>query len=166
MLVLTTYDQDEFVFDALASGASGFLLKDARPEDLISGIRSIAARDALLAPSVTRRLIGLFARGRTGKARQAAGQLELLTECEREVLGSAWSRRATTSSPSPWRCRETVKLGLGMFTLHPTVGGSQSFPPRSGCVRTLAQHRHYRGDPVNIAHPAAARPGGEPGMLW
>ncbi|HJP80733.1 MAG TPA: response regulator transcription factor, partial [Pseudonocardiaceae bacterium] len=52
VLVLTTYDQDEYVFDALAAGASGFLLKDARPEDLISGIRSVAAGDALLAPSV------------------------------------------------------------------------------------------------------------------
>ena len=50
VLVLTTYDQDEYVFDALAAGASGFLLKDARPEDLISGIRSVAAGDALLAP--------------------------------------------------------------------------------------------------------------------
>jgi DNA-binding NarL/FixJ family response regulator len=87
VLVLTTYDQDEYVFDALASGASGFLLKDARPEDLISGIRSVAAGDALLAPSVTRRLIGLFARGRKGESRQAAGRLELLTEREREVLG-------------------------------------------------------------------------------
>jgi DNA-binding NarL/FixJ family response regulator len=50
VLVLTTYDQDEYVFDALACGASGFLLKDARPEDLITGIRSVAAGDALLAP--------------------------------------------------------------------------------------------------------------------
>src|SRR3984893_3996452 len=87
VLVLTTYDQDEYVFDALASGASGFLLKDARPEDLISGIRSVAAGDALLAPSVTRRLIGLFGRRRTGGSRQAPGRLELLTEREREVLG-------------------------------------------------------------------------------
>jgi DNA-binding NarL/FixJ family response regulator len=87
VLVLTTYDQDEYVFDALASGASGFLLKDARPEDLIAGIRSVAAGDALLAPSVTRRLISLFARGRQAQARQAAGRLDLLTEREREVLG-------------------------------------------------------------------------------
>ncbi len=87
VLVLTTYDQDEYVFDALAAGASGFLLKDARPEDLIAGIRSVAAGDALLAPSVTRRLIGLFARSRKPEARQAASQLEGLTEREREVLG-------------------------------------------------------------------------------
>ena len=79
--------QDEYVFDALAAGASGFLLKDARPEDLISGIRSVAAGDALLAPSVTRRLIGLFARARKAEARLAASQLELLTERELQVLG-------------------------------------------------------------------------------
>ena len=87
VLVLTTYDQDEYVFDALASGASGFLLKDARPEDLISGIRSVAAGDALLAPSVTRRLIGLFAKGRLGEVRAAVTRFESLTEREREVLG-------------------------------------------------------------------------------
>jgi DNA-binding NarL/FixJ family response regulator len=80
VLVLTTYDQDEYVFEALAAGASGFLLKDARPEDLIAGVRSVAAGDALLAPSVTRRLIGLFARDRS------ADPLDQLTNREREVL--------------------------------------------------------------------------------
>jgi DNA-binding NarL/FixJ family response regulator len=80
VLVLTTYDQDEYVFDALAAGASGFLLKDARPEDLIAGVRSVAAGDALLAPSVTRRLIGLFARDRS------ADPLDQVTNREREVL--------------------------------------------------------------------------------
>jgi DNA-binding NarL/FixJ family response regulator len=86
VLVLTTYDQDEYVFDALAAGASGFLLKDSRPEDLIAGIRSVAAGDALLAPSVTRRLIGLFARSRNSRTRQLAGQLELLSDREQQVL--------------------------------------------------------------------------------
>ncbi|HEY7261176.1 MAG TPA: response regulator transcription factor [Trebonia sp.] len=86
VLVLTTYDQDEYVFDALAAGASGFLLKDSRPEDLIAGIRSVAAGDALLAPSVTRRLIGLFARGRNSQAVRLASQLELLSEREQQVL--------------------------------------------------------------------------------
>lgn len=88
VLVLTTYDLDEYVFDALAAGASGFLLKDARPEDLVAGIRSVAAGDALLAPSVTRRLIGLFAHGRTrGRLLQREAGLDLLTGREREVLG-------------------------------------------------------------------------------
>ena len=81
VLVLTTYDQDEYVFEALSAGASGFLLKDARPEDLIAGVRSVAAGDALLAPSVTRRLIGLFAR-----ERRAEDPLGALTNREREVL--------------------------------------------------------------------------------
>lgn len=86
VLVLTTYDQDEYVFDALAAGASGFLLKDARPEDLIAGIRAVAAGDALLAPSVTRRLIGLFAHDRPAQSRRSSDPLDLLTNREREVL--------------------------------------------------------------------------------
>lgn len=87
VLVLTTYDLDEYVFDALAAGASGFLLKDSRPEDLIAGIRCVADGDALLAPSVTRRLISLFARGRSSQARLLASRLDTLSEREREVLG-------------------------------------------------------------------------------
>lgn len=86
VLVLTTYDQDEYVFNALAAGASGFLLKDARPEDLIHGLRSVAAGDALLAPSVTRRLIDLFARGRGAEQRPTDERADLLTDREREVL--------------------------------------------------------------------------------
>jgi DNA-binding NarL/FixJ family response regulator len=87
VLVLTTYDRDEYVFQALAAGASGFLLKDARPEDLVAGIRTVAAGDALLAPSVTRRLIGLFARGPRPATLHGAAGLEQLTGREREVLG-------------------------------------------------------------------------------
>jgi DNA-binding NarL/FixJ family response regulator len=62
VVILTTYDLDEYVYDALAAGASGFLLKDVPPEELIRGVRIVAAGDALLAPSVTRRLIAEFAR--------------------------------------------------------------------------------------------------------
>jgi len=87
VLILTTYDRDEYVFDALAAGASGFLLKDARPEDLVAGIQVVAAGDALLAPSVTRRLIGLFAREPRRAARRDAARLDQLTGREREVLG-------------------------------------------------------------------------------
>jgi DNA-binding NarL/FixJ family response regulator len=64
VVILTTYDLDEYVFDALAAGASGFLLKDVPPEDLIHGVQVVASGDALLAPSVTRRLIAEFAQGR------------------------------------------------------------------------------------------------------
>lgn len=69
VIILTTYDLDEYVFDALSAGASGFLLKDVPPEDLVTGIRLVAAGDALLAPSVTRRLIAEFAHSRTRSQR-------------------------------------------------------------------------------------------------
>jgi DNA-binding NarL/FixJ family response regulator len=64
VLVLTTFDLDEYVYEALGAGASGFLLKDASAADLINGVRVVAGGDALLAPSITRRLIGDFARRR------------------------------------------------------------------------------------------------------
>ena len=84
VLILTTYDRDELVFEAMRAGASGFLLKDVGHELLVTGIRSAARGDALVAPSVTRRLIEDFAR-RPGRA-QAKRALEPLTEREREVL--------------------------------------------------------------------------------
>ncbi|WP_067793849.1 response regulator transcription factor [Actinomadura formosensis] len=64
VLMLTTFDLDEYVYEALGAGASGFLLKDASAADLVTGVRVVAAGDALLAPSITRRLIGDFARRR------------------------------------------------------------------------------------------------------
>jgi DNA-binding NarL/FixJ family response regulator len=85
VVILTTYELDEYVFDALAAGASAFLLKAAPPEDLIKAIRVVASGDALLAPSVTRRLIEEFARRPEPQARRAK-QLELLTDRERDVL--------------------------------------------------------------------------------
>jgi DNA-binding NarL/FixJ family response regulator len=85
ILIVTTFDEDEHVFEALRSGASGFLLKDTPPEQLLDAIRVIAGGDALLTPSITRRLIAEFARSpRPGPAPGAA--LGLLTEREREVL--------------------------------------------------------------------------------
>ena len=87
VLVLTTYDLDEYVYDALAAGASGFLLKDARPEELVDGVRVIAAGDALLAPAVTRRLIGLFVTGAHARLCRHDARLDALTERECEVLG-------------------------------------------------------------------------------
>jgi DNA-binding NarL/FixJ family response regulator len=84
VVILTTYDLDEYVFDALAAGASGFLLKDVPPEDLVRAIRVAAAGEALLAPTVTRRLIEQFARARP--AAPDVGRLEALTQREVEVL--------------------------------------------------------------------------------
>jgi DNA-binding NarL/FixJ family response regulator len=85
VIILTTFELDEYVFDALAAGASGFLLKAAPPEDLIKAIRVVAQGDALLAPSITRRLIEEFGKHpeRTPKKTK---ELETLTEREQEVL--------------------------------------------------------------------------------
>jgi DNA-binding NarL/FixJ family response regulator len=84
ILILTTFDIDDYVYDALRAGASGFLLKDATPEQILHAIRVIAAGDALLAPAVTRRLIAEFA-GRAELRKPAA--LEQLTTREAEVFG-------------------------------------------------------------------------------
>jgi DNA-binding NarL/FixJ family response regulator len=85
VLVLTTYDLDEYVYDALQAGASGFLLKDTPPEQLVAGIRAVAGGEALLGPTITRRLIEEFARvGPTKRARPEA--LDELTPRETEVL--------------------------------------------------------------------------------
>ncbi len=85
VVILTTFELDEYVFDALAAGASAFLLKAAPPEDLIKAIRVVAGGDALLAPSVTKRLIEEFAR-RPEPTDKKPKQLESLTDRELEVL--------------------------------------------------------------------------------
>jgi len=84
VLMLTTFDLDEYVYDALRAGASGFLLKDRPPEELVKAVRVVAAGDALLAPTVTRRLIEEFAH-RPATPTMPQG-LDELTEREREVL--------------------------------------------------------------------------------
>jgi DNA-binding NarL/FixJ family response regulator len=90
VLILTTFDLDQYVFDALRAGASGFLLKDATAERLFEAVRVVAAGEALLAPGVTRRLISEFARLRPGPAASGAGgvpaALSALTPRETEVL--------------------------------------------------------------------------------
>ena len=83
VLVLTTYDLDEYVYDAIQAGASGFLLKDTPPEQLVAGIRSVADGEALLAPTVTKRLIQEFARI---ARRTRPPELDELTPRELEVL--------------------------------------------------------------------------------
>jgi DNA-binding NarL/FixJ family response regulator len=84
IIILTTHDVDEYVFAALRAGASGFLLKDVRPAELVDGIRVVARGDALLAPSVTRRLLDRFAN--PDEPAPAPGYLDELTEREVEVL--------------------------------------------------------------------------------
>jgi DNA-binding NarL/FixJ family response regulator len=102
ILILTTFDLDEYAYAGLRAGASGFLLKDAQPEELLSGIRVVAAGDAVVAPSTTRRLLDSYA-SRLPTARSGDGRaepprrdprLDVLTERELEVLtaiGSGWN---------------------------------------------------------------------------
>ncbi|WP_412740755.1 response regulator [Krasilnikovia sp. MM14-A1259] len=86
VLVLTTFHQDAYVFQALRAGASGFLLKDAEPEELVAAIRVVASGEAMLSPVVTRRLIDAFATGALTAAPGADPRLDALTPRERDVL--------------------------------------------------------------------------------
>ena len=86
VLILTTFEQDDYVFGALRAGASGFLLKRTRPEDLISAVHTIAAGDSLLSPSVTRRVVDRMAQ-QAAPDLVAQADLDHLTAREREVLG-------------------------------------------------------------------------------
>ncbi len=85
VLILTTFDIDEYVYDALAAGASGFLLKDVDPDDLAHAIRVVHSGDALIQPSITRRLVETYAASRS-KTRFDGTRISDLTEREREIL--------------------------------------------------------------------------------
>jgi DNA-binding NarL/FixJ family response regulator len=87
VLMLTTFDQDDYVYDALHAGASGFLLKDVRRADLVHAVQVVAAGESLLAPSVTRRLISEFSRSAPGGRGKAPDSLDDLTPRELEVFG-------------------------------------------------------------------------------
>ena len=101
ILMLTTFDLDEYVHAALRAGASGFLLKDAHPEELLAGIRAVAAGDAVIAPALTRRLLDTFAShldadGPTEGRPLTDPRLTTLTDREREILvaiGRGWTNR-------------------------------------------------------------------------
>lgn len=95
IVILTTFDADEYVHEALSAGASGFLLKDAPPEQLSEAVRVVREGGALLAPSVTRRLLGRFASQRSGSNPQAL-RLNGLTEREHEVLVLIGQGRSNT----------------------------------------------------------------------
>ncbi len=113
ILMLTTFDVDDYVYDALRAGASGFLLKDALPDELVHAVRVIAGGESLLAPSVTRRVIEQFA---SQKPRAAAGpgRLSELTDREREVLlriGQGMSNAEIAESL--FIAEQTVKTHVG-----------------------------------------------------
>lgn len=119
VLVLTTFDDDEYVYSALRAGASGFLLKDSRPQDLLQAIRSVASGDAVMAPSATRRLltrmIPLLPKPGSDKV---DSPLDVLTDREREVLIEI-AKGATNAeiSASLYMAEGTVKTHIGrLFT--------------------------------------------------
>ncbi|GGK99135.1 response regulator transcription factor [Planomonospora sp. ID91781] len=115
VLILTTFDLDEYAFAGLKAGASGFLLKNALPEELLTAIRSIASGDAVVSPRITRRLLENFAHGLpTGGAPPDGGRLELLTPREREVLVEVARGLSNTEIAAELHLAEaTVKTHLG-----------------------------------------------------
>ncbi len=111
VLILTTFDLDDYVYEALRAGASGFLLKDASARQLAEAVRVVAAGEALLAPSVTRRLISEFAR--VGP-RRPRGRLEEITERETEVLTLVAQGRSNQEIAAQLMLSEqTVKTHVG-----------------------------------------------------
>ena len=113
VVILTTFDLDDYVYEALRSGASGFLLKDAPRADLVAAVRVAAAGDALLAPSVTRRLIEAFAR-RPASAAPAPSRLASLTPRERDILLQLARGRSNTEIARELVVTEaTVKTHVG-----------------------------------------------------
>ncbi|MBT0772825.1 response regulator transcription factor [Kineosporia sp. J2-2] len=116
VLILTTFDLDEYVFAGLRAGASGFLLKDAPPDVLITAIRTVAAGDAVLAPSVTRRLLERFGSvlPGAGGARRREEVMNALTEREREVFLLLAAGRSNSEIASGLHLSEgTVKVHVG-----------------------------------------------------
>ena len=110
VVILTTFEQDDYVFEALRAGASGFLLKNAPPEQLVDAVRTVAAGDALLAPAITRRVIAEYAR--RSAPRRSDARVELLTERELEVL------RLLATGKSNAELAAQLFLGEGTIKTH------------------------------------------------
>jgi DNA-binding NarL/FixJ family response regulator len=118
VLVLTTFDADEYVFAALRAGASGFLLKDSRPDELLQAIRSVANGDSVVAPSATRRLLDRFVPMLPTGHSRTDSRLDVLTDREREVLVEI-AKGATNAeiSTTLYMAEGTVKTHIGrLFT--------------------------------------------------
>jgi DNA-binding NarL/FixJ family response regulator len=107
VIILTTFDHDEYVVEALRAGASGFLLKDAPPDELVRAVRVVAAGDALLAPAVTRRLLDRVA-PTLRISREAASQFDRLTARERDVLQMVATGRSNSEIAAQLHIGETT----------------------------------------------------------
>ncbi|MBJ7604207.1 MAG: response regulator transcription factor [Candidatus Dormibacteraeota bacterium] len=113
VLILTTFEADEYIFESLRAGASGFVLKDIEPPDLLQAIRVVASGEALLSPTVTRRLISQYA-GRPARRRVSGGDLSGLTEREREVLALVGAGKSNDEIASQlFVSPATVKTHIG-----------------------------------------------------
>jgi DNA-binding NarL/FixJ family response regulator len=158
VLMLTTFDLDEYVFDALVAGASGFLLKDVAPEHLLSAIHTIARGDSLLAPSVTRRLIEAYVRDHPPAAAPAPG-LDELTARERETLVHIGDRGigvVAASPPSRVRGRRGLQVTkIACSRLVPAARLSRSGISATPLPLGLRIQKRPRGDSVpTITSPA------------
>ncbi len=161
VIVLTTFDLDEYVFEAIRAGASGFLVKDTEPTELLRAVRAVAGGDALLSPGVTRRLIGEFAsRSRPG-ADRAAERLAVLTDREREVVALVGRGCRTTRSPTGWSSHPPPPRRMSRV---PWSSCRRATGPSSWCWPTSrgwygpAGPRSSRGvDPARAGHPAGGR---------
>ncbi|MGA5198707.1 response regulator [Streptomyces exfoliatus] len=118
ILIVTTFDLDEYAYDGLRAGASGFLVKDAQPEELLAGIRAVASGDAVVAPSLTRRLLDAYIHhlppSPTAAPRPEDPRLATLTEREREILtviGQGWTN--TEIAERLHLAESTVKTHIG-----------------------------------------------------
>jgi DNA-binding NarL/FixJ family response regulator len=145
VLILTTFDLDEYVFAALRAGASGFLLKDTRPADLLTAIRVVASGDALLAPAIARRLIEEFTRHPEPEQRPAAAINEI-TEREREVLALIGLGLSNTEIAS--------RLNVSLSTAKTHVGRLLT---KLGARPRPARHRRLQHRPRPPAISESAR---------
>ena len=152
-MILTTFERDDYVFEALRAGASGFLLKNAPPEELVHAVRVVAAGDALLAPSVTRRVIEEYARRPAPRA-ATTPSLERLTEREVEVL------RLLATGKSNAELAAHLYLGEGTIKTHVShvLAQARAARPRAGGRLRLRERPRRAGPGVRL--------GGANGMNW